>query len=193
LGEQVSAVQALVGLLDAGELLLLAVGQLLNVLPEREPGAFEILGELLVTGAAGFVPDLAADLIQGIGGGLDDMKRIQGDDRVRAALGDRPGDPVGVIAGHVLDLRAALLTQHIQELLDRFAVPAIRCPHQPAGVMIDDDGQVLVAFADRDLIKSEALQAREQVAALLGLGADARADPPDGPPRDPHQHTDRGL
>jgi len=44
--------------------LLLAVGQVLSVLPEREPGAFEILGELLVTGAAGFVPDLAADLIQ---------------------------------------------------------------------------------------------------------------------------------
>ena len=59
--------------------------------------------------------------------------------------------------------------------------------------MIDDHGQVLLAFADRDLVKPEGLQAREQVAALLGFGADALADPPDGPPRDPHQRTDRGL
>ena len=108
--------------------MLLAVGQVLSVLPEREPGAFEILGELLVTGAAGFVPDLAADLIQCVGGGFDDMKRVQGDDGVRAALGDRSGDPFGVIAGHVLDLRTPLLTQQIKKLLDCSAVPAIRCP-----------------------------------------------------------------
>ena len=60
LGEEVGAVQALVGLLDACELELLAVGQVAGVLPQREAGAFEIFGELFVTGAAGFVPDLAA-------------------------------------------------------------------------------------------------------------------------------------
>jgi len=67
---------------------LLAVGEVLSVLPEREPGALEVLGELLIAGAAGFVPDLAADLIQRIGGGFDDMKRVQGNDGGRAALGE---------------------------------------------------------------------------------------------------------
>ena len=39
LGEQVGAVEPLVELLDAGELELLALGQVLGVLPECEPGA----------------------------------------------------------------------------------------------------------------------------------------------------------
>jgi hypothetical protein len=40
LAEQVGAVQPLVELLDPGELELLALGQVLGVLPQREPGAF---------------------------------------------------------------------------------------------------------------------------------------------------------
>src|ERR1035437_8804158 len=137
--------------------------------------------------------DLAADLIQRFGGGFDDMKRVQGDDCVWAALGDRPGDPLGVVAGDELDLLAALFAQQVQELLDRLAVPAVRRPDQAAGVMIDHHGQVLLAFADRDLIEPEGLQARVEVASLLGLGGHSRADTPDRPPRDPDQHTDRFL
>jgi len=67
------------------------------------------------------------------------------------------------------------------------------CPHEAAGVVVDDHGQVPMAFADRDLIEPEPRESREQVASLLGLRGDALADPPDGPPRDPHQMTDRGL
>ena len=152
------------------ELLLLAVGQVARVLPEREAGAFEIFGELLVARFAGFVPDLAADLIQRGGRGLDDMERVKADHGVGAALGDGPGDPFGVIARHQLDLLAALFAEQIQELLDRFAVPAVRCPHEAAGVMVDHHGQVFLAFADRDLIKPEAPQACVQVASLLGVG-----------------------
>ncbi len=43
--------------------------------------------------------------------------------------------------------------------------------------MIDHDGQVSLAFADRDLIEPEALQACVQVASSLGVGGDALADP----------------
>src|SRR5512143_2333601 len=91
------------------------------------------------------------------------------------------------------DLLGALFPQQIQELLDRLAVPAVRRPDQPAGVMIDDHGQVFLPFADRDLIEPQRLQACEQVTSRLGLRAHALADTPDGPPRDPHQHADRGL
>ncbi len=46
LGEKVGAVEPLVELLDAGELQLLALGQVARVLPQREPDAFELFGEL---------------------------------------------------------------------------------------------------------------------------------------------------
>jgi len=84
--EQVGAVDRRVELLDEGELGLLAVGQVLGPLPEREPGALELLGELLVAGAAGLVPHLTADLVQGVRRGLDDVPRVQADDRLRAAF-----------------------------------------------------------------------------------------------------------
>jgi hypothetical protein len=111
LGKEVGAVQALVGLLDACELELLMLAEVGGVLPEHEAGAFEILRELLVAGAAGFVPDLAADLIHRIGRGLDDVKRVKANHGVGAALGDGPRDPLGVIARHQLDLLAALFTE----------------------------------------------------------------------------------
>ena len=130
LAEQVGAVQPLVELLDAGELELLALGEVLGVLPEREPGAFELARELRLALAAGLVPHLATDLVQRVGGGLDDVKWVQADDRVRAALGHGAGDPVGVVAGHQRYLRAAFLAQGVEELLGRFAVPAGVRPHQ---------------------------------------------------------------
>jgi len=154
---------------------------------------FELLGELLVAGAPRFVPDGAADLVERIGGGLDDMEGVQRDDRVRAALGDGPGDPLGVVAGDELDLLAALLAQQIEELLDRSAVAAGVRPHEPACVVVDDHGQVLLSLANRDLVEPQLRQVREQVATALGLGGDALADTADGPPRDPDRLTDRGL
>ena len=59
--EQIGAIQRLVGMLDARELGLLAGGEVLGVLPQREPGALEVLGELPLPGPARFVSDLAAD------------------------------------------------------------------------------------------------------------------------------------
>jgi len=58
-------------------------------------------------------------------------ERVQADDRVRAARGDRVGDPVGVVTGHELDLLAAVFAEQIQQLLDRFAVAAGVRPHRP--------------------------------------------------------------
>ena len=151
----------------AGELELLALGQVLGVLPEREPGALELAWRAASGLAAGLVPDLAADLVQRVGGGLDDVKRVQADVAFGQRSADRPGDPVGVVAGHQLDLLAALFAQQIQELLDRLAVPAGVRPHQPAGVVVDHDGEVSLALADRDLIDPDPLESGEQVAAGL--------------------------
>jgi hypothetical protein len=84
--------------LDAGELELLAFGEVAGVLPEHEPGAFELGGELLLPAAARLVPDLAADVVERVGGQLDEVKRVIADGRVRTALCDRAGDPRGHVA-----------------------------------------------------------------------------------------------
>lgn len=92
------------------------------------------------------------------------MKRVQADGRVGAAPGDGPCDPFGHVAGDQLDLRAALFAQQIQELLDGLAVAAGGRPDQPAAVVVDDDGQVALALAHRDLIEPQAPKIGEQVA-----------------------------
>jgi hypothetical protein len=79
--------------LDRRELDGLAVGEVLGVLPDREPGAFELAGELQVAVAARVVPDLAADLVQRLGGEHHDVKRVDAPLGLRAAFGDRSGDP----------------------------------------------------------------------------------------------------
>jgi hypothetical protein len=87
----------------------------------------------------------------------------------------------------------ALFAEQIQELLDRLAVPARTGPHEPAGVMVHDNGEVSLPLADRDLIHPDPLQAREQVAGGELLIGHPGADPADRSPRDPHQLRDRGL
>ena len=111
LGEQVGAVEPLVELLDAGELELLVLGQVARVLPECEAGSLEFLGELGLALAARVVSDLAADLVERVSRELDEVERVVADAGVRAALADRPGDPRRHVAGHQLDLVAALFPQ----------------------------------------------------------------------------------
>ena len=65
--EQVGAVQPGVGVLDRGELERLAVGEVLGVLPDREPRALQIAGALDVSLSARLVPDLAAYLVKRVG------------------------------------------------------------------------------------------------------------------------------
>lgn len=89
LGDQVGAVQRLVGLLDVGELLALAPGEPVGVLSQHEARALELLRYLLLAGAAGVVPHLPADLIERVGSELYDMKWVYAPDRVRAPLADR--------------------------------------------------------------------------------------------------------
>lgn len=91
--EQVRAVQPRVGALDARELGLLAAGEVVGVLPQREACALQIPGERDVSGPAGRVPDLAADLVQRVGGEHHDVEGVQAQLGLRAALSDRAGDP----------------------------------------------------------------------------------------------------
>jgi hypothetical protein len=123
--------------LDRGELRCLAIGEVLRVLPDREPGALQLSGELDVALATGLVPHLPADLVERFGGEHHDVERVHAPDRLRDPFGDRPGDPGGHVRRHQFDLFAALLAQRVEARKHRPAVPARSSPHQPAGVMVD--------------------------------------------------------
>jgi hypothetical protein len=146
-----------------------------------------------LAGLARLVPDLAADLVQRVGGGLDDVKRVQADQGVGAALGDRPGDPVGVIAGDELDVGRSARCPAVQERLDRVAIAAGVRPDQATGVVVDDDDHVALALGGGDLVDPDPLEVGQRVAPCALVGHHALADRADRAPVDPHQLRDRLL
>ena len=91
------------------------------------------------------------------------------------------------------DLRTTLLAQGLEESGQGGLVLAGGGPHQPAGVVVDHHGQVLVAALVGDLVDPDPPQPGEQVHLAGGVGPDPGDDRPDGAPRDPHQLGDRGL
>jgi len=129
--EQVGAEQRGVELLDPGELGLLAVGEVLGVLPEREPRALQVARELVLASAPGLVSDLAANVVERVPRQLDHVERVHAADRVGQPLSDWAGDSRGHVARHQCDLFAALLAQGVKERRDGLAVTAGGHPDQP--------------------------------------------------------------
>jgi hypothetical protein len=84
-----------------------------------------------------------------------------------AALSDRPGDPGGHVTRHEFDLFAALLAERVKAREHGPAVPAGGGPHQPAGVMVNHDGQVSLAFAMADLAGTHVTSFRSATKKLV--------------------------
>jgi hypothetical protein len=63
-------------------------------------------------------------------------------------------------------------------------------PHQPAAVVIDHDGEVLVAALVGDLIDPDSLQAGERIDLGRDVGPHSSDDRSDCAPSDPHQLGD---
>jgi hypothetical protein len=112
---------------------------------------------------------------------------VHAPDSVRAPPDDCGGERFGHVARHQLELPAAFFAEQLQELLDCRSVTAWGDPHEPAAVVVHDDGQVPVAASMREVIDPDPLQAGEQVAVGDRLLRDPLADRSDGPPRDAHQ------
>ena len=115
------------------------------------------------------------------------MERVYAPDRVGAPLGDRTGDPAGHVRRDQFDLFAALLPERVEEREHRPAVTAGRGPHQPAGVVVHDDGQVSLSLAVADLVNPDPPQPVQEIHVSDGLGSDPLEDRADRPPRDAHQ------
>src|SRR5487761_1827990 len=191
--EEVGPVERLVGLLDGGELRLLARGQVLGVLPEREAGVLELAGDGGLAAPPGRVPDLATDLVEGLAGPLADVEGVQAEGGVLAAFADHDPDPLSGVGTHQSDGPATVLPQLVEEHGERLLVPADRCPDQPVAVVVDDHDQVAVAAFVADLVDPDPPQPRETIHLGLGVAAHAGDDPAHHPPADPEQLGDRRL
>jgi len=149
-----------------------------------------------VTLAAGVVPRLATHGIECLSGPTDDVKRVGASHGVGTSIADHVSDPCGPISGDMGDLGASTrprCLQRIEEGAHGRAFPAGTGPHQAAAVVINHDGQVLVAALVGDLIDPDPRQAGERVEPGRGIGPHPSDDRSDCAPSDPHQLGDRGL
>ena len=126
-----------------------------------------------MTSAAGGVPHLATHGIQCLSGPADDVKRVGASHRGRASIADHLSDPFGPVCADMGDFGASALPrclQRIEKGVHGRAFAAGTGPHQPAAVVVDHDGQVLVAAFVGDLIDPDPLQASERVDPGGGVG-----------------------
>ncbi len=83
--------------------------------------------------------------------------------------------------------------QGVEEPSQRRLVPAGLRAHQPAGVVVDHDGQIPVAAVERDLLDPYPAQPGEPVMHRLDIGPDPGDARPDRAPGDPHPFGHRRL
>jgi len=137
------------------------------------------------------VPLVATDLIDGALREPDDVEGIEADLCVR----DARADGLLIAAGHVdrdRPDRLLALAEFVEEALQRRGVAALSAPHDRAGGVIDDAGEVALAAAVGDLVAADRDQAAEP-ALVEVVGDDAGDDLPDGRPADAQQPGDLCL
>jgi hypothetical protein len=120
-----------------------------------------------------------------------DVEGIQAHDRLRAAARRHVGDPARRVGAEVGELAGASIAEGVEAPLQRLLVAAGRGPDQPAGVVIDDHGEVAVALLVGQLVHPDPPQPSEPVGARGLLGGDPGADPADAAPGDAQQLADR--
>lgn len=115
------------------------------------------------------------------------MERVQAGDRLRGAAAHRVVDPVWAIRAHVGQQPGPVIAERVEERLDGGFVASLSGPHEPAGVVVDDDGDVALALAVRQLVDPDAPQPVEHVPAVSVLGHDPLHDGGHRPLADPKQ------
>jgi len=113
------------------------------------------------------------------------VEGISAPDRVRAVRCDLISDPPRSVGGDVGDGGATGFAQRGEERSEGLAVPSRRGPHQPAGVMVDDDRDVPVALLVADLTDPDPGQTGQRVPGCHALVDHPGHDRPDRAPGDP--------
>ena len=154
----------------------------------------EAAGEFGVGGlASGPVPRGAAFLVQGLGGPGHDVERVHGAYRVRSALGDHVGDPLGAVGTDMGEPVGAVGAQRVEEGAEHVLAVAVGHPHHVPRVVVDQDGHVLLSAAVGDLVDADTSQAGEPVDPGVGVRLVAGDDRADRAPGGPHQLGGGGL
>src|SRR5438552_2330553 len=189
--EEVSTVEAKVGALELGELCLLGVGQVHEVLEQRPARVLERLGGLGIVPSQ-LLPQLAARLVDGLAREPLDVEAVENDLRVRHGVADGVDERAAHVHAHDLDLLPSLLAKLVEERLERRRVLALLAPDDPALDVIGDERQVVVVLPVADLIDADGREAIELVRSPSPLH-DALVAAPDRAPGDPEHVLDRGL
>jgi hypothetical protein len=121
------------------------------------------------------VPFVAADLVYSPLGETDDVERVKADIGVR----DRGVDRLLVAAGHVdrdRGDRVLAVAEEVEEPSQGLGVATRRAPHDRAGLMVDNGGEVPLPAAVADLINGGfILHLRQRVVGRdIGFGVSSR-------------------
>lgn len=146
--EPVGAIQLRAARSDPLQLGALVAGEVLGVLPQRLAGVLHFAGGAgggikrhggsttaagAVTGAARFVPHLAAHDIQTAGGPRHNVKRVGAQHRGGRALGHDGADPVPAISRHVGHRLTAVGPRRVEEPVQRRTVTIPCSRHDTRG------------------------------------------------------------
>ena len=107
----------------------------------------------LLISSASAIP---TDLVQSFHGPFNHMERINAAFAVRSKLVYTVGDPVCTVAGDDLDTGRLLIRQSFVELLENRSAVAVSYPDHDIGVVVNNDGDVLMPLAVAGLIDTDA-------------------------------------
>src|SRR5581483_1052268 len=132
------------------------------------------------------------DGIEGFVGERDHVEGIQALTSVGRA--DPRSEPEGAteVERDGFELGAALWSELVEEREQRIAALALGAPHHTAGVVVDDEGDVVVPASIRDFVDADAIEIFEPLCVEM-VGDDAGHDGIDAFPGTTQQPRDRRL
>lgn len=101
--------------------------------------------------------------VERVGHPSADVERIQTQLRVRTGVERAFGDQFGRVRADQADLASTGRLQQVNEFLQRLTVMTVRGPCQVAGVVIEDNHQIVVTAPIRDLIDADPSQPVEGI------------------------------
>lgn len=186
--EQVGSEELPIDLFQFAESLSFRASEIPRSLQEYEAGVLQIPA----VGVGELGDFLSADLIEGVVEETFDVEAIEDDFRIGAAPFDRLDEGVGHVDGDELDGEATLRPEFVEESLESLGGFAFSHPGGLAGLVVHDDGDVLVSALVGELIDTDEGEPIESAWIEL-LANDSGGDPTDGDPGDFEETLDGRL
>ena len=121
------------------------------------------------------------------------MEGVGAADRIGSTTSHDPGDPLGHVSRNMSNRLGPVVSELVEEDIQRCFAATWPGPDQPAGVMVDNHNQIPVSPLIGDLIDSDPSQPLEAIHPRCNIIIDSGDDRSDRPPRHPEQVTGRTL